>query len=118
MKQIVITCLVVLVMSYLIPGIAVTSFSSLIFFAIILSLLNATLGRLIKWVGCLINLLTLSLFNLVVNACMVQLTDQLIQGVHIDRFLTALLLALIISLANLFSQNKQTINGQKMKGIN
>ena len=107
MNNLILTTMIVLLMSYLIPGIVVTSLFSAIIFAALLGLLNATLGRLIKFVGCAINLLTLGLFNLLVNATIIMLVDKVLNGIYINGFLTALILAFILSIFTTHSQDQQ-----------
>jgi putative membrane protein len=49
-----------------------------------------------------VTVFTLGLFLLVINAMMLMLTDHLVDGFHIERFTSALLLSIFISLVNAF----------------
>ncbi|HEY3779639.1 MAG TPA: phage holin family protein [Fimbriimonadaceae bacterium] len=71
----------------------------------ILSLVNATLGRLLKLLTLPLNCLTLGLFSLVVNAVILMLVASLeigftIQGSATGKFLTGFVGSLLISVVN------------------
>ncbi|MCR8969043.1 phage holin family protein [Facklamia sp. 7083-14-GEN3] len=106
MKNILTTTLVVLVLSYIIPGIVVTSLLSVIIFSILLGLVSGTLGRLLKVAGCALNLLTFGFFNLAINALMIQLVDSMLDGILVENFWYAALLAIAISLFSTHNQNE------------
>lgn len=71
----------------------------------ILSLLNATLGKILKLVTLPLNCLTLGLFSLVINALMLMLAASFeygftLEGTGFQKFLTALVASLLISFIN------------------
>ena len=74
---------------------------TLLLVALIFGIVNALIAPLVKFVTCLINVLTLGLFTFVINALMLLLTawigGQFGIGFKVDGFLSALLGALIIS---------------------
>lgn len=98
MRKLLITTLVTIIMSYILPGIMVQSFMSALLFAFILGITNGIVGKIIKTLGCLLTFITLGLFNLFVNGAMVLLADSFVDGVYIDGFLTAIILSIVISL--------------------
>lgn len=98
MKNLLITTIVTIVMSYILSGIYVESFWSTLFFAFLLGIANGIIGKIIKTLGCLISLITLGLFNLLVNGAMVLLAANFVDGVRIDGYLTAIILSIVISL--------------------
>ncbi|MGE0001125.1 MAG: phage holin family protein [Fimbriimonadaceae bacterium] len=63
----------------------------------LLSLLNATLGRLIKLIALPLNCLTLGLFSLVVNAAMLMVVGSLNLGLTVNGFLPALLGSILVA---------------------
>lgn len=65
--------------------------------AAILGLVNATLGRVIKFFTFPITCLTLGLFSLVVNAAMLWLAGSLEIGFRVDDFLAALIGSTVLS---------------------
>ena len=92
---------------WLLQGIDVTGESAwltLALVALIFGLVNALIRPLIKFLTCLINVITLGLFTLVINALMLMLTgwiaQQLDLGFVVQDFWWALLGALIISIAS------------------
>jgi putative membrane protein len=56
-----------------------------------------------------VNLITLGLFTLVINAWMVMLTDRLMAGLTIPGFWSALATALLVTLANLPLNQSRTV---------
>lgn len=98
MLNIFVVTIVTLVMGYLLPGLYVSSFWGALLFALIFALINATIGRIIKFAGCALNLLTLGLFNLLINGLIVYMASGLISGVYIQNFFSAVILAVVISL--------------------
>jgi putative membrane protein len=65
--------------------------------AAVLALINATLGRVIKFLTIPLNCLTLGLFSLVVNAAMLMLAGSLKIGFVVDDFLAALVGSLVLA---------------------
>ena len=68
----------------------------------VLSLLNATLGKILKVLTIPLNCLTLGLFSLVINALMLLLVAHLnigfsIGGSGVEEFLTAFVASLLIA---------------------
>lgn len=78
----------------IIPGITVSSWLTVIAAALVLGLLNAFLRPLILLLTLPVNLLTLGLFTLLVNAFMFYLASLLVKGFEIAGFGYAFLGAL------------------------
>ena len=74
--------------------------------AVIFGLVNALIRPLVKLLTCLINIITLGLFTLVINALMLWLSSwiagQVGVGFSVDGFWAALLGSLIISVVSFF----------------
>jgi putative membrane protein len=71
----------------------------------ILAFVNATFGRIVKFLTLPLNCLTLGLFSLVVNAIMLMLVASLdigftIAGTPMGKFITAFVGSVVISLVN------------------
>jgi putative membrane protein len=66
--------------------------------AIVFGLVNAVIRPIVKLLTLPINLVTLGLFTLVINALMLWLTSWLSGALTVDGFITALLGAIIISI--------------------
>lgn len=84
----------------LINGIRIESIGMSIIAAGILGVVNAVLRPVALILTLPINLLTLGLFTLVVNAMMLQLVAAVVPGFHIDGFGAAFWGALVISLVS------------------
>ena len=68
----------------------------------VLSFVNATLGRLLKWLTIPLNCLTLGLFSLVINAGMLLIVSRMdlgfsISGEGLQAFVNAFIASLLIS---------------------
>jgi len=91
-----------LVVSYLIPGFHVEGFKAALIAAIVIGLINATLGLLLKLVTLPLTVLTLGIFWWVINALMLMLASSLLApGFAVSGFLAALLGAIVLSLVNM-----------------
>lgn len=80
----------------------VSDFLKLMLGVAVLSLLNATLGKVLKLLTMPLNCLTLGLFSLVVNAVVLMIAASLklgfeIEGEGFQAFVTALVASLLIS---------------------
>ena len=82
----------------LIPGIRIQSIQMGMIAAAILGVVNAVIRPLVLILTLPINLLTLGLFTLVINAAMLKLVADVVPGFVIESFRAAFLGALLISL--------------------
>ena len=92
---------------YLIPGLVPQNdvWWAYVIFGLVLGLLNGLLKPLLKLLTCPLILLTLGLFNLVINTIMLYAANWIgsmfDSGLYIDSFWSALLGAIIISVVNI-----------------
>ena len=98
--RLVVNSIVTILLANLLPGLSFNTTSTVFLFIVILALLNSTLGVILKLGGLVFNVLTLGLFNVVVNIVVIMLTASLINGVYIDSWVTALFLSVILSGVN------------------
>lgn len=98
--RLVVNSIVTIILANLLPGLSFSTTSTVFLFIVILALLNSTLGVILKLGGLVFNVLTLGLFNVVVNIVVIMLTASLINGVYIDSWVTALFLSVILSGVN------------------
>jgi putative membrane protein len=99
--RLVLNALVLLLVAHLIEGIRVSSFGTALIAALVLGLLNALVKPVLFILTLPINVLTLGLFTFVINAFILWLAAALVPGFAIDRFLTALLAAIVMALINM-----------------
>jgi putative membrane protein len=87
-----------LVISHFLPGFHVHGLEPALIAALVIGLLNATLGFVLKVITFPITILTLGLFLLVINAAMILLAARLVNGFHVTGWIPALWAALILAL--------------------
>jgi len=92
--------LIIIGIAYLVPGISVSSFYTAMLVAIILGVINAVIRPIIILLTLPVNILSLGLFTLVINALLFWLTSTIVKGFTVEGFLPAFLGALILWLAS------------------
>jgi putative membrane protein len=90
-----------LIVSYLFPGIEVRGLGAALIAPIVIGLVNATIGFVIKLLTLPLTLLTLGLFWLIINALMLQLAAYLVPGFFIAGFWSAFFGAIVLSLVSM-----------------
>ena len=91
---------------WLLPGITVgeNAWLAVALMAVVFGLVNALIRPLVKFVTCLINVITLGLFTLVINALMFWLSGWIAQqlniGFEVKNFWWAFLGALVVSVVS------------------
>jgi putative membrane protein len=91
-----------LIVSYLVRGFYVTGFMAALWAALVIGLVNATIGALLKLVTLPLTVVTLGIFWLVINALMLQLASWFVPGFRISSFWAAFWGAIVLSLVNMF----------------
>lgn len=107
-----IATIVVLIASYILPGINVDSLLAAFITAIVLGFINAFIKPVLLLLTLPINILSLGLFTLVINAGLVELTALVVPGFTVKNFWWALLFSLIISVFNAFFAKQQKMLNQ------
>ena len=95
------SALSIVIVAHLIPGFAVRSFSTALIAAVVIGLINATIGIVIKLLTLPLTVLTFGLFLLVVNALMLLFASSLVPGFVVAGFLPAFFGAIVLSLVNM-----------------
>jgi putative membrane protein len=97
--------LVLLLLSRFMSTVHVKSYGTAVGVALVVAILNATIGALIRFPLNLVSLFLLSfIVRLVVTALMIKLADLFFRGFEVKSFTTALIMAVVLSLAGtLFS---------------
>lgn len=107
--QWVLSAVALVVVSEIVPGFYVDGLGSALAASLVIGLLNATLGLLLKIVTFPISILTLGLFLLVVNGMMILLAANLVRGFHVrgigPAFWGAVVLALLGILIRAVTRN-------------
>lgn len=89
-----------MLIAYYVPGIRVASFYAALVAALILGLINALIRPLIIIFTLPINILTLGLFTLVINALMFWLASSVVKGFFVIGFWPAFWGALLMCVAS------------------
>jgi len=92
------SALVLLLVARLVPGFRISGLGSALIAVIIIGLLNATLGLLLKIATFPLTILTLGLFLLVINAIVLKVVAALMPGFSIQGFLPAFLAAILLAI--------------------
>jgi putative membrane protein len=90
-----------LIVAYVVKGFDISGFGSALIAAVVIGLVNGTIGFFLKVVTFPLTILTLGLFWWVINALMLKLAAALVPGFKINGFFAALVGALVLSLVNL-----------------
>ena len=87
-----------IIVSNFVPGFHVRGLGSALIAALVIGLVNATLGLLLKILTFPLVLLTFGIFLLVVNALMLLVASSLVPGFHVDGFGPAFIGAILLAL--------------------
>src|SRR5438105_12222557 len=102
LQQWLINTLAVLVATQIMSGhISYDSWSGLLVATLLLGLLNTFVRPLLTMLSLPLVIVTLGLFRLVINACLLLLVDRLVDQFHVDTFTSAFWGAVVISLVSL-----------------
>jgi len=103
----------IVVTSYLLDGIQVSSFFSAVFAAAMLGILNAVFRPIFIIVTLPINILSLGLFTFVINALLLMMVSGIISGFDVRGFWSAVFGSILISvvswLLNSFINERGTV---------
>jgi putative membrane protein len=96
------SALAVEVVAHLVPGFHVTGIASAIIAALVIGLVNATLGLVLKVITLPLTILTLGVFWFVINALMLELASAVLSpSFRVDTFASAFWGAIVLSLVNM-----------------
>ena len=96
----ILSALAVWIVAHIVPGISVSGPVAALIAALVIGLVNATLGLLLKIVTFPLTILTLGLFWFVINALMLELAAALVPGFQVRGFVAALIGAVMLSLVS------------------
>ncbi len=94
--RLVISTIAVLVTDMLLAGVQLGEFPAALWVAIVLGFLNAVVRPLLILLTLPVTLVTLGLFVLVINAGIVMLTAQLLDGFHVRNFWWAIAFSVVL----------------------
>jgi len=100
--QLILSTIAVLVVGYIIPGVTVSGWIAALSVAVVLGVLNTFLRPVLLFLTFPVTVLTLGLFALVINTCIILLAAYIVPGFHIQSFWSALLFGVFFFVVNAF----------------
>src|SRR5919108_1989074 len=97
-----------LIVAQIFPGIEVRGLDTALIAPIVIGLVNATIGFVVKLLTLPLTILTLGLFWLVINALMLQLASYLVPGFYVAGFWSAFFGAIVLSLVSMMLRSLVT----------
>lgn len=94
----VVSALALWLVSQIIPGIQVRGFGAAMIATLVIAIVNATFGVVVKFLLFPITLLTLGLFLLVINALLLKLASLFTPGFSVRGFFSAVLGSVILTI--------------------
>ncbi len=96
----VVMALAVWITSRVVPGFYVDGAGAALIAAVVIGLVNATIGLFLKIITFPLTLLTFGLFWFVINAIMLELASAFVPGFHITTFGAAFIGAIVLTVVN------------------
>jgi len=90
-----------LIVGHVIPGFEVQSFGSALIAAVIIGLINATIGLFLKIITIPLSILTFGIFLLVINALMLMFASSILSGFAVTGFWAAFFGAIVLAIVNM-----------------
>ncbi|GET33521.1 membrane protein [Prolixibacter bellariivorans] len=100
LAKIVINTIAVLVVSYILPGIEISSFFDALVVAVVLALLNLLVKPVLIILTLPLTIVTLGIFLLILNGLIVMLAGALVDGFYVSGLFWAIIFSLLVSLVN------------------
>lgn len=96
--KLLLTAFAVVLLSKLLPGVQVESYTTAILVALVLAILNVFVRPFLIFFTLPATILTLGLFLFVINACIILLADNLINGFTVSSFWIALIFSVLLTI--------------------
>ena len=94
------SALSIVIVAHLIPGFQVRGFGTALVAAVVIGLVNATIGIIVKLLTLPLTIVTFGLFLFVVNAVMLLFASALVPGFVVAGFLPAFFGAVVLMIVN------------------
>jgi len=88
------------VTSYILPGVSVANFITLLVLAVVLGVINTFVKPIVVALTLPLTVVTLGLFLLVINTALILLAGSIVPGFVVNGFWWAFLFSIILSLVN------------------
>lgn len=105
--RLIVRTLAVFFTAYLVPGVDVDGFTTAIWVAVVLGVLNATVKPLLILLTLPLTLFTMGIFLLVINGIVVVLADRWIDGFELRDFTAAVIMSVVVSVLSAVMERLQ-----------
>lgn len=95
------SALALIIVAHIVPGFYVAGIGAALIAAVVIGLINATIGAFLKVVTFPLTILTLGIFWLVINALMLMLASAVLRGFQVRGFAAAFVGAIVLALVNI-----------------
>lgn len=89
--------LAVMLGAFLVPGVSVDGYGSALLAAILIAVVNSTIGLVLRIFTFPLNFLTLGLVSFIISVLMILLVDRWMSGFNTSGFLSAAVLAIVVT---------------------
>ena len=96
----ILSAIAVYIVANFVPGISVSGPMAALIAALVIGLINATIGLVLKVLTFPLTILTLGLFWFVINALMLELASAFVRGFEVRGFIPALIGSILISVVS------------------
>lgn len=96
--KLLLTALAVVVLSKILPGVAVEGYGAAIIVAIVIALLRLIVKPILVILTLPITIVTFGLFLLIINAIIILLASSFVSGFHVDTIWWAVLFSVLLSI--------------------
>jgi len=93
-----VTTVAVIAAAYLLPGVTISGFWAALIVALVLGILNVFVKPVLLLLTLPINILTLGLFTLVINALIILMASALVPGFKVAGFWNAMLFGIVLAI--------------------
>jgi putative membrane protein len=96
-----VSALAVWITAQVVPGFVISGPAAALIAAVVIGLVNATLGLFLKLITFPLTILTLGLFWFVINAAMLEFASAFVPGFHLRGFASAFWGGIVLTLVNM-----------------
>lgn len=89
-----------MIVAHVVPGFVVHNFSAALVAALVIGLINSTLGVLLKILTLPLTIVTFGLFLFVVNALILRMASGVVSGFTVESFGAAIVGAIVLALVS------------------
>lgn len=97
----ILSALSIVIVAQLIPGFQIKNFWSALLAAVVIGLINATIGLILKILTLPISILTFGIFLFVINALMLKFATFFVPGFEVNGFWSAFFGAVVLAILNM-----------------